>query len=409
MRVTDAKIVSMLEGEDVMNRRLSHLASLTLCLVVPAVAACDPADEGPPPATAQNAVGVSDAPPPAPTAPAQDDSSAAGQNDGMYASGEYALGEDADSYDDSDPSALTDFRATLDPYGSWVDDSTYGTVWVPSSSVVGADFVPYTTAGHWVYDDEWVWVSDYDWGWAPFHYGRWVYIDGRGWAWIPGRDYAGAWVGWGWDPDYAYVGWYPLGPAFIWWGGVAVGYSFYWGPRWVYCQRGAVFSPTVGSRIVTGGAVAPVAARVSAQPVVAHAGPAPMRLGYSASQIPHATGTAATGIARAQQFSRPSTAATLGAHPATRFGGTGGFGSQTMPRYGAGMPGGVHPQPQQGGGKRKPLPGYAPPASRGGSFRGGYHPPSFGGAPAPGAVHISPGGSGAFHGGGGGGHGGGHR
>jgi hypothetical protein len=406
MRVTSAEIVSMLEGEDVMNRRLSHLASLTLCLVLPAVAACEPADEGPQPATPQNAVGVSEpAPPPSPTAPAQDDS--AGGN-GMYASGEYALGEDADSYDDSDPSALTDFRATLDPYGTWVDDSTYGTVWVPNSTVVGADFVPYRTAGHWVYDDEWVWVSDYEWGWAPYHYGRWVYIEGRGWAWIPGRVYAGAWVGWGWDPDYAYVGWYPLGPAFIWWGGVAVGYSFYWGPRWCYCPRGEVFSPTVGARVVTGGAVAPVAARVSAQPTVAH-GPEPMRLGYSAAQIPHATGTAATGIARAQQFSRPSTATAIGAHPATRFGGT-GFGAHATPRYGAAtLPPGVHPQPQPQGSRRKAPSGYAaPPANRGGGFRGGYHP-SFGGAPAPAAPHTGGFGGGGFHGGGGGGHGGGHR
>jgi hypothetical protein len=406
MRVTGGQIVSMLEGEDVMNRRLSHLASLSLCLVLPAVLACDPADDGPPPATAQNAVGVSPpAPPPAPTAPAEDDSAATGaQGDGMYASGEYALGEDSDAYDDSDPSALTDFRATLDPYGTWVDDSTYGTVWVPNSSVVGADFAPYTTAGHWVYDDDWVWVSDYEWGWAPFHYGRWVYIEGRGWAWIPGRDYAGAWVGWGWDPAYAYVGWYPLGPAFIWWGGVAVGYSFYWGPRWEYCARRDVFSPTVGARVVTGGAAAPIASRVVAQPMVggqAVHGPQPQRLGYSAAQIPHASGTAAASLARAQQFSRPSTATALGAHPATH------LGSASLGAHAA-LPAGVHPQQPQGG-KRKPAPGYAPPAGRGNSFRGGYHPsPSFGGAPAPGAVHGGAGG-GFRGGGGGGGHGGGHR
>jgi len=397
--VTSAEIVSMLEGEDVMNRRLSHLASLALCLVIPVVAACDP-EEGPPPATAQNAPGMSMPAAPPAGAPAQDDSAAGGQGDGMYASGEYALGEDSDAYDDSDPSALTDFRATLDPHGTWVDDSTYGTVWVPNSSEVGTDFVPYTTAGHWVYDDEWVWVSDYDWGWAPYHYGRWVYIDGRGWAWIAGRDYAGAWVGWGWDPGYAYVGWYPLGPAFIWWGGVAVGYSFYWGPRWAYCPRGEVFSPTVGARVVTGGAAGPIAGRVTAQPNVAH-GPEPMRLGYSAAQIPHATGNAAAGIARAQQFSRPSTATALGGHPATRFGGT-AFGSAH-----AGLPSGVHPLPQAQGGKRKPAPGYAPPAANRG-FRGGYHP-SFGGAPAAPAPHGAVGGG--FHGGGGGGggHGGGHR
>jgi hypothetical protein len=166
-----------------------------------------------------------------------------------------------------------------------------------------------------------------------------------------------------------------------------------------------VFSPTVGARVVTGGAAGPIASRVTAQPTVAH-GPEPMRLGYSASQIPHATGASAAGIARAQQFSRPSTATALGAHGATRFGGA-GFGSAATSRYGAGLPAGVHPQQQPQGGKRKPPPGYVPPG-RAGGFRGGYHP-SFGGAPpAPAAPHPSMGGG--FHGGGGGGgHGGGHR
>jgi hypothetical protein len=97
--------------------------------------------------------------------------------------GEVAIGGSQDSqvdYSDTDPSALTDFHSTLDPYGTWVDDPTYGTVWVPSSGVVGADFTPYVSAGHWVYDDEYIWVSDYSWGWAPFHYGRWTYMGGMG-------------------------------------------------------------------------------------------------------------------------------------------------------------------------------------------------------------------------------------
>src|SRR5262249_39052513 len=96
------------------------------------------------------------------------------------------------------PAALDDFRDTLSPYGDWVDDSTYGNVWVPSSAYVGADFAPYVTSGHWGLTDEgsWIWVSDYSWGWAPFHYGRWVWIGGRGWAWIPGSVYAPAWVVW---------------------------------------------------------------------------------------------------------------------------------------------------------------------------------------------------------------------
>ena len=66
------------------------------------------------------------------------------------------------------------------------------------AGVVGADFAPYQTSGHWALDDneDWMWVSDYDWGWAPFHYGRWFQYPGRGWAWVPGKEYAGAWVTW---------------------------------------------------------------------------------------------------------------------------------------------------------------------------------------------------------------------
>src|SRR5262249_10731580 len=79
-------------------------------------------------------------------------------------------------YSDTDPSAVTDFQQPLSPYGVWVVDATYGTVWVPNATVVGADFAPYQTAGHWALDDdgEWLWVSDYEWGYIPFHYGRWV-------------------------------------------------------------------------------------------------------------------------------------------------------------------------------------------------------------------------------------------
>ena len=61
-------------------------------------------------------------------------------------------GGDSAGYADTDPAALTDFHSTLEPYGTWTDDPTYGTVWVPSPSVVGEDFSPYVSAGHWVYD-----------------------------------------------------------------------------------------------------------------------------------------------------------------------------------------------------------------------------------------------------------------
>jgi hypothetical protein len=250
-----------------------------------ALVQCEPSDETRPPATAQDAVLP---PAPAPATPA--DTATAGGEGVAYSSEEYAIGEDTDSYADNDPAALTDFHAAVDSNGTWSDDKTYGTVWTPSPAVVGADFTPYVTAGHWVYDDDWVWVSDYPWGWAPFHYGRWVFIGGRGWGWIPGRVYRGAWVVWSVDDGYGYIGWAPAPPAFVWFGGVAVGWGVYVGPRWVYCPRGEVFAPAVGARVVAGPAVAPIAARarlyVPASPGVA-GGPPPQRLGFAAAQIPH--------------------------------------------------------------------------------------------------------------------------
>jgi hypothetical protein len=239
----------------------------------------------------------------------------------MYASGEVAIGTETDGYSDDDPAALADFRSTLDSRGSWQTDRTYGTVWVPSPTVVGADFHPYVTAGHWTYENDWVWVSDYDWGWAPFHYGRWVSIEGRGWAWIPGREYRGAWVMWGVDDGYGYVGWAPMPPTFVWFGGSAVGLGFYAGPRWVYCRHDDVFSPAVGARIIAGPAAAPIASRVRpyvpATPSVATAGPPPQKLGFQSAQIPRATPANAAGVVRAQQFARPASAQLLGARPPT--------------------------------------------------------------------------------------------
>jgi hypothetical protein len=227
-----------------------------------------------------------------------------------------------DSYDDTDPSALTDFHQTLDSHGTWVDDPTYGTVWVPASGEVGPTYTPYTTAGHWAYDanDDYVWVSDYDWGWAPYHYGRWVEIDGRGWSWIPGRVYRGAWVTWGADGGYGTVGWAPMPPEYVWRGGVAVTYAYAGTPHWSYVGRGDVFAANVGARIYTGPAAASAAGSVHATGggSAGHSGgPSPQNLGISSSQVPHVTGASAGGIAKAQNFGHPSTAASLGGHPPT--------------------------------------------------------------------------------------------
>lgn len=175
----------------------------------------------------------------------------------LDANGDAALYQaSVDDYDpeaDRDPSALTEFREVLAPYGEWSEDAVYGTVWVPDPAVVGPDFAPYVTAGHWALteDDEWIWVSDYEWGWVPFHYGRWVWIAGRGWAWIPGRVYAPAWVVWrvGYYDDY-YIGWAPMPPTFYWRSGVAVSLVVVPPAPYVFCSTHYIFTPHVHTHIV---------------------------------------------------------------------------------------------------------------------------------------------------------------
>ena len=176
---------------------------------------------------------------------------------------------------DTDPAALNDFHDTLTPYGSWVDDPVYGTVWVPNPGEVGSDFAPYVTHGHWGLggDGNWVWISDFNWGWAPFHYGRWVWIDSRGWAWIPGRVYAPAWVVWqtGYYDDW-YVGWAPMPPTWYWYGGFAYSLWFYPPAPYVYCSSRYVFDHHVRSYVVSPARVGVVAPHmrpyVSASPTV---------------------------------------------------------------------------------------------------------------------------------------------
>ncbi len=119
----------------------------------------------------------------------------------------------------------------LDQYGRWVDDGSYGRVWVPQ---VESDWAPYQ-AGRWGWADDygWSWTSYDPWGWAPYHYGRW-YHSGFGWAWWPGP-YRGpcywspALVGFfgfgghaGFGFGFGNVGWVPLAPYepfHRWWGG----------------------------------------------------------------------------------------------------------------------------------------------------------------------------------------------
>jgi len=112
----------------------------------------------------------------------------------------------------------------LSNWGSWTEESEYGSVWYPRD--VTADWAPYRY-GHWrhVRPWGWTWIDDAPWGFAPSHYGRWVHVRGR-WAWWPGnRSYRPIWspalVAWvggsGWNVSFsggsgAGIGWFPLAP-----------------------------------------------------------------------------------------------------------------------------------------------------------------------------------------------------
>jgi hypothetical protein len=152
---------------------------------------------------------------------------------------------------DTDPSAVVIFHDELAPHGTWVDHPTYGMVWVPSSSVVGAEFAPYVSGGHWELTEEgdWIWVSDYAWGHIPFHYGRWVWVSGLGWAWIPGRVYAPAWVVWRTGPS-GYIGWAPMPPAYYWVDGYAVSFWVVPPAPFVFCHSHHVFHHHVHTYVV---------------------------------------------------------------------------------------------------------------------------------------------------------------
>ena len=124
------------------------------------------------------------------------------------------------------------FYDNLAPYGQWVNDPTYGQVWVPNEE---GNFRPYGSRGHWVMTDLGnTWVSDDPWGWACYHYGRWTYDNYYGWVWIPGYDWAPAWVSWRYGGGYC--GWAPLGP------GEGLGFNCpdTW---WIFVDANYIYAP----------------------------------------------------------------------------------------------------------------------------------------------------------------------
>jgi hypothetical protein len=99
---------------------------------------------------------------------------------------------------DTDPQAFAAYHE-LDDYGTWSDDTNYGSVWTPYDVA----FVPYVTAGHWVSvatnngvtAAKPIWVANSTWGTVTTHHGRWVATpsvatstgssSGNRWRWIP--------------------------------------------------------------------------------------------------------------------------------------------------------------------------------------------------------------------------------
>jgi hypothetical protein len=104
------------------------------------------------------------------------------------------------------PDEVRPYAGTLDRYGAWRYESTYGYVWYPR---VDVGWRPYYQ-GRWTTLPSygWTWVGSDPWGWPTHHYGRWG-VSAGAWFWIPGRSWAPAWVSWAYAPGY--VSWCPLG------------------------------------------------------------------------------------------------------------------------------------------------------------------------------------------------------
>jgi hypothetical protein len=100
------------------------------------------------------------------------------------------------------------FYDPLASSGVWVDVGRFGRCWHPRS--VGFGWRPYCV-GQWQWTDcGWYWQSDEPWAWACYHYGSWVDDPTYGWIWVPGVDWAPAWVYW--RESDAYMGWAPCPP-----------------------------------------------------------------------------------------------------------------------------------------------------------------------------------------------------
>jgi hypothetical protein len=143
-------------------------------------------------------------------------------------------------YVDTDIGGVSDLSAN----GTWVDDGSYGHVWLPSN--VGRDWAPYRS-GSWVTAGPYgyTWVAAEPWGWAPYHYGRWYFSAAYNhWAWFPPAPGRIAPV---WSP--ALVGFVGVGG-----GGVSVGIGFGGAIGWVPLAPYEAGRPWWGPHAATFGA-----------------------------------------------------------------------------------------------------------------------------------------------------------
>lgn len=105
------------------------------------------------------------------------------------------------------PRELGPYAGTLDRFGAWTHDATYGYVWQPYAV---SGWKPYWN-GAWRHLGAlgWTWIGFDAWAWPTHHFGRWAYFPAQGWAWIPASRWAPAWVAWATAPGY--FAWCPLG------------------------------------------------------------------------------------------------------------------------------------------------------------------------------------------------------
>ncbi|HZW89624.1 MAG TPA: DUF6600 domain-containing protein [Myxococcaceae bacterium] len=263
---------------------------------------------------------------------------------------------------------VTTFDETLSPYGQWVDTGegpNDGRAWRPDPDVVGEDFQPYATGGHWVYSDYgWTWESDYPWGWAPFHYGRWALTPSWGWVWYPGAVLAPAWVDWRFGGGY--IGWAPLPP---------VGYAVVvqpWRPYWCFVPSNVfIYRDVWAYRLPVGSIHAAYAATVPVHQAVSY-GRARWYAGPPVPQVEHAVGRP---VPRVTGFTPPPPGRVQPVLPPSR----GLAPGAIAPRPGQPFPGVSSPRPATPGGSTSP--GWRAPSSPSSPWRGA--PPPGGGTPTP--------------------------